>query len=200
MPVCLALPGRSRWPVRTPRARPWRGRTTRIFPWRRAFCPRSMRPHVAAVYAFARVADDIADEGTAPARNAAIAASRLAEPSSRGGRRESRRAPIRNARRSHCCRARTFDTIARSAGRAVRRSPERVRSGYHDDSVPLVARRARLLPAIGESGRPSRPADRRLPRRRTRSIVGCAVHGIAVDEFLAGLRTRLAVWSPVCAP
>src|SRR5207249_4457250 len=29
--------------------------------------PRAMRPHVAAVYAFARVADDIADEGTAPA-------------------------------------------------------------------------------------------------------------------------------------
>ena len=26
-----------------------------------------MRPHVAAVYAFARVADDIADEGSAPA-------------------------------------------------------------------------------------------------------------------------------------
>ena len=26
-----------------------------------------MRPHIAAVYAFARVADDIADEGTAPA-------------------------------------------------------------------------------------------------------------------------------------
>ena len=25
-----------------------------------------MRPHVAAVYAFARVADDIADEGAAP--------------------------------------------------------------------------------------------------------------------------------------
>jgi hydroxysqualene synthase len=28
--------------------------------------PKAMRPHVAAVYAFARVADDIADEGTAP--------------------------------------------------------------------------------------------------------------------------------------
>jgi squalene synthase HpnC len=29
--------------------------------------PAPMRPHVAAVYAFARIADDIADEGTAPA-------------------------------------------------------------------------------------------------------------------------------------
>ena len=31
--------------------------------------PAPMRPHVAAVYAFARVADDIADEGTAPAES-----------------------------------------------------------------------------------------------------------------------------------
>src|SRR5262249_24101318 len=29
--------------------------------------PRDMRPHVAAIYAFARVADDIADEGALPA-------------------------------------------------------------------------------------------------------------------------------------
>src|SRR5207249_6152856 len=52
-----------------------------------------MRPHVAAVYAFARVADDIADEGTAPAADrlarldawqrrlhAAVAVERSAEP------------------------------------------------------------------------------------------------------------------------
>jgi squalene synthase HpnC len=38
--------------------------------------PKAMRPHVAAVYAFARVADDIADEGSAPAteRLASLAA------------------------------------------------------------------------------------------------------------------------------
>ena len=36
------------------------------FPVASRLLPRSMRPHVAAVYAFARVADDIADEGTAP--------------------------------------------------------------------------------------------------------------------------------------
>ena len=35
------------------------------FPVASRLLPRSMRPHVAAVYAFARVADDIADEGTA---------------------------------------------------------------------------------------------------------------------------------------
>ncbi len=37
------------------------------FPVASRLLPRAMRPHVAAVYAFARVADDLADEGTAPA-------------------------------------------------------------------------------------------------------------------------------------
>ena len=36
------------------------------FPVASRLLPASMRPHVAAVYAFARVADDIADEGEAP--------------------------------------------------------------------------------------------------------------------------------------
>src|SRR5712692_8657923 len=35
------------------------------FPVASRLLPRAMRPHVAAVYAFARVADDIADEGSA---------------------------------------------------------------------------------------------------------------------------------------
>ena len=37
------------------------------FPVASHLLPRRMRPHVAAVYAFARLADDIADEGEAPA-------------------------------------------------------------------------------------------------------------------------------------
>jgi hydroxysqualene synthase len=37
------------------------------FPVASRLLPRAMRPHVAAVYAFARVADDMADEGTVPA-------------------------------------------------------------------------------------------------------------------------------------
>jgi squalene synthase HpnC len=37
------------------------------FPVASRLLPSAMRPHVAAVYAFARIADDIADEGTAPA-------------------------------------------------------------------------------------------------------------------------------------
>jgi len=44
------------------------------FPVASVLLPRPMRPHVAAVYAFARTADDIADEGDAPAdvRRAAL--------------------------------------------------------------------------------------------------------------------------------
>ncbi|HMD35824.1 MAG TPA: squalene synthase HpnC, partial [Vicinamibacterales bacterium] len=37
------------------------------FPVASRLLPAAMRPHVAAVYAYARVADDIADEGTVPA-------------------------------------------------------------------------------------------------------------------------------------
>jgi len=37
------------------------------FPVASRLLPAAMRPHIAAVYAFARIADDFADEGTAPA-------------------------------------------------------------------------------------------------------------------------------------
>jgi squalene synthase HpnC len=37
------------------------------FPVASRLLPRAMRPHIAALYAFARVADDLADEGRAPA-------------------------------------------------------------------------------------------------------------------------------------
>src|SRR5437868_1825895 len=49
------------------------------FPVASRLLPRRMRPHVAAVYAFARVADDFADEGSAPAaeRQAHLAAWRM---------------------------------------------------------------------------------------------------------------------------
>lgn len=38
------------------------------FPVASRLLPRAMRPHVAAIYAFARIADDVADEGSAPAQ------------------------------------------------------------------------------------------------------------------------------------
>ena len=158
-----------------------------------------MRPHVAAVYAFARVADDIADEGAASAgeRQARLHAWQERLHDAVGADR--RRSRVEPRRGSDLRRARPLDSVARSAALALRRSAERVRSGYHDDSLRLVARRARLLPAIGESGRPPRAAHRRLPRRGARSIVGRAVHGAAADELLAGLRPRLARRPPLRA-
>src|SRR3954470_12321538 len=36
------------------------------FPVASRLLPRPMRPHIAAIYAFARVADDLADEGAVP--------------------------------------------------------------------------------------------------------------------------------------
>jgi squalene synthase HpnC len=63
------------------------------FPVASRLLPAAMRPHVAAVYAYARTADDIADEGTAPAAerlakldawqrrlHAAVAVEHAAEP------------------------------------------------------------------------------------------------------------------------
>ena len=42
------------------------------FPVASMLLPKAMRPHVAAVYAFARVADDIADEGYGAGANGSV--------------------------------------------------------------------------------------------------------------------------------
>ena len=43
------------------------------FPVASRLLPRAMRPHIAAIYAFARIADDFADEGErAPAERLAL--------------------------------------------------------------------------------------------------------------------------------
>ena len=178
--------------ARTRHARRWRSRTTRIFRWRRGCCRRRC--------------------GRTSPRSTPSRASPTTSPTkARRRRRSARRSCDAWQRRLHAAvadravgdaphehddlivrRARSLDSIARSADLAVRRSAERVRAGYHDDALRLVGRGARLLPAIGESGRPARAAHRRLSRRRARSIVGRAVHGAAADELLAGLRPRLA--------
>ena len=64
------------------------------FPVASRLLPAAMRPHVAAVYAFARAADDFADEGDAGAGRALSPARRLEGAAARAGRRR-RRAAIR---------------------------------------------------------------------------------------------------------
>ena len=140
------------------------------------------------------VADDIADEGTAPA------ADRLARLHAwqRSAARRRRR------RRGSVVRPRRATRSDRRRARATRSGRSICRSSLFDDLVSafgqdtMTTRYAswadvlRLLPPIGESGRPTRAAHRRLSRRGARSIVGRALHGAAAHELLAGLRPRLA--------
>ena len=186
------------WPARAARAglrgvrARWRVATTRTSRSRRGCCRRAMRPHVAAVYAFARTLT------TSPtrARAGGGAAGPPATTGSSGCMRAAHAAgpasTASHARRADRRRRRPVDSLARSAGRAVRRSAERVRSGYHDDPLRLVGRPARLLPPLGQPDRAAGAADRRLSRRRAGPIVRRAVHRAAVDQLLAGLRPRLA--------
>ena len=161
---------RLRAPTRS--ASGWRARTTKIFRSRRGCCPAAMRPHVAAVYAFARTADDFADEGRPARREERLRLlddweNRLHACVEAGQRRSGG---------SNISRGWTDDSHVQPSGDALRGSAQRVSSGYHDASVPDVARRAGLLPPIGQSGGTARAADRRLRRSapRPRPPMRCA--------------------------
>ena len=67
--------------VRAARARALR----ELSRWRRASCPAAMRPHIAAIYAFARTADDYADEPGIANGRAPAPARRLGPAARRGG-------------------------------------------------------------------------------------------------------------------
>ena len=128
------------------------------FPVASRLLPKAMRPHIAAIYAFARTADDFADEpGIAKDERLRLldAWERLAAQRRRRRRRESSADPqtilIFRARETiRDCRL-PF---------ALRGSAERVPAGRDDDALRHVGRRARLLPAIGQSGGPARAAGR----------------------------------------
>ena len=154
-----------------------------------------MRPHVAAVYAFARTADDIADEAIDAGRRAADAARRVADGACTRPSPSNGRTPRQHAHEdADCGRARPFDPVARSPDAAVRRSRERVRSGYHDDPIRLVGRASSTTAAdrANPVGRLRAP-HRRLSRRARSTIVGCALHRPAADR-LSG-RTSAATGS-----
>ncbi len=108
------------------------------FPVASRLVPADLRPHIAAIYAFARGADDIADEpGRTPDERLAL----LDEWS---------RAPAAAAAR-RCLRGAGGDARAvRSAAGAVRRSAERVPAGCGHDPLRALGRRARLLPPLGQ--------------------------------------------------
>ena len=176
--------------VPTTPARSWRGRTTRTFPWHRCCCRRACGRHIAAVYAFARRADDFADE---PGYSQPTSASGFSTTGSGGSMRPrpARSAPAAPNDLIFVAVARC-DPRARPAGLALLGSAERVPAGCDDQPLRDAGKTCSTTAALGEPGRPAGPAHRRLPGRGARSIVGRAVHGAAADQLLAGLRARLA--------
>ena len=63
---------------------------------------------------------------------------------------------------------------------------ERVSAGRARQPIRRLGRRPGLLPAIGQSRRPSGPEARRLSRRTAGRALGRGLHGAAAHELLAG--------------
>ena len=138
----------------------WRAQHYENFPVASRLLPAAMRPHIAAIYAFARIADDFADEGdrTDDARLALLDDWRERLHARRGRR---RRRPTAPTRRRSSWRWATRCADVDLERDAVRRSAERVPAGRRDQALRDVGRPARLLPAIGKPGRPAGAAHRR---------------------------------------
>ena len=164
------------------------------FPVASRLLPRPMRPHVAAVYAFARVADDIADEGAAPAADRrtaldawqrrlhdAVAAEPPAECRDNDDRGDLILAAVAHSIRTLDLPLRLFDDLVSAFGQ--------------DTMTNRYASWADVLDYCRRSANPVGRLVLRIGGYReagARSIVGRALHGAAADELLAGLRPRLA--------
>ena len=157
-----------------------------------------MRPHVAAVYAFARAADDFADEGSGRSKSVialldgwllptAVAAGHASRPAAAGEPANTPEIFVALGARSR----------ALDCRRAVRGSAQRVPAGRHGHALRDLGRRARLLPPIGQPGRPARAPHRRLPRRASSTLVRRDLHGAAAHELLAGPEDRLRPRAPL---
>ena len=117
-----------------------------------------------------------------------------------GRHRRSVRSPRAATRhRPHLRRPRRDNSNLPPSGVAVRRPAERIPPGRDHDALRDVGRRARLLPAVGQPGRPARAGDRGLSGRRRSTAVGRAVHGAPAHELLAGSGARLAEGPAVSA-
>ena len=73
------------WPAPTRTASELAREHYENFPVASRLLPAAMRPHIAAIYAFARTADDYADEPGIAAGRASAPARRLGRPAVRGG-------------------------------------------------------------------------------------------------------------------
>ena len=160
-----------------------------------------MRPHIAAIYAFARIADDFADEGRGIADATPAAARRLgarldqAVSTSAQCRPPTRPASSRSSPRSRTrlpsatCRYRSFDDLLSAFRQDV------MRQALRD-----MGRRAGLLPALGQPGRTSGAGRGRLPRRRSSTLRSDAVcTALQLTNFWQDLGRRLDDGPPVRA-
>ena len=166
------------------------------FPVASRLVPARMRPHVAAVYAFARTADDFADEGVASEAQRLAwldewRTLRQAGPAAVPAAGAVGSVPAGDVRATFTA---VHDTIARCRldAAAVRRPGLGLRPGRHDPPLRDVGRRARLLPAVGQPGRAAGARNRWRRATRHRATLRCRLHGAAADQLLAGPRRGLA--------
>ena len=174
------------------------------FPVASWLCPPRLRPPIAAIYRFARTADDIADEGDATrgrARSPTSAAYRadLAARSAPARRRPPRWPTV-------------FEPLARAI--AAHRLPVRCSADLLDafaqdvaaDALRRPRRAARLLPPLGQPDRPPAAAPLRHRRRRarwrspTRSARALQLANFWQDLGVDTPRGRLYVPRADCAP
>ena len=172
-------PGRSIAPTTT--ARSSRAPTTRATRSPRASCPPELRPHLIALYAFARSADDFADEPEYEGRRDE-ALDRWEEELQplllRRGRPPGLHRPGRHHREARPARSPRSRTCWRRSGWTWR-------SGA---TPPSSA--ARLHRPLGRAGRAPAAGAVRLPRSRAGALRRRDLHGAAADQLLAGRRRR----------
>ena len=159
-----------------PTVRPSHGPTMRTSPWLPWLCPRRIRPYVAAVYAFARTADDFADEGerTPEERLALLDAwEGMLHKAYEGD------ATASDLHRDHGNSGRD-----RHSETAAARPSACIPDGCDRQTVPDVRGCARLLPVFCESGRPAgAPSVRRSPGPETTAPSDAICTGLQLANF-----------------
>ena len=171
------------------------------FPVASRLVPQHMRHHVAAVYAFARAADDFADEGTRPVEDRHRLLDgwlcRLRDAVSRELNVPSR--PIGAGEPANA------NEIFMALGATIRDKHlppglfEDLLSAFRQDVT--VTRYASWMDVMDYCRRSANPVGRlvlahcRLSRQQTRRLVRSYLHGAPAHQLLAGSQDRFRPWS-----
>ncbi len=176
-PPIACLKPRRRLKKRAPGAGSSPSRTTKTSTSHRGSCPRALRPHFHAIYAYCRISDDLGDEvgDTAQALALLDMWGRELDACYEGRARH----PVFVAL------AETIRVVLHSQG-ALRRSAHRLPAGSDGDPLRDDAGRARLLPLLRQSRRPPRALRLRLCRRGALPALRCHLFRPATGKLLAG--------------